>query len=127
MKFDNIPDNMKSTEVFFRLERCANIFSRLSSIIPKQLLAVVQTIHGELCESLVLVSKAGNEPIPKKLEYLTLAEGKLFYLHNMIQYLFEVKAISVGQANEFTAELKEAYTQTLKWLKATRRNMSNSS
>ena len=127
MKFDNMPDNMKSTEVFFRIERCADIFSRLSSIIPKQLLAVVQTIHGELCDSLVLVSKAGNEPMPNKLEYLTLAERKLFYRHNRIQYLFEVKAISVGQANEFTAELKEAYTQTLKWLKATRRNMSNSS
>lgn len=127
MKFDNMPDNMKSTEVFFRIERCADIFSRLSSIIPKQLLSVVQTIHGELCDSLVLVSKAGNEPMPNKLEYLTLAERKLFYLHNRIQYLFEVKAISVGQANEFTAELKEAYTQTLKWLKATRRNMSNSS
>ena len=127
MKFDNMPDNMKSTEVFFRIERCADIFSRLSSIIPKQLLAVVQTIHGELCDSLVLVSKAGNEPMPNKLEYLTLAERKLFYLYNRIQYLFEVKAISVGQANEFTAELKEAYTQALKWLKATRRNMSNSS
>ena len=127
MKFDNMPDNMKSTEVFFRLERCANIFSRLSSIIPKQLLSVVQAIHGELCDSLVLVSRAGNEPMPKKLEYLTLAERKLFYLHNRIQYLVTARAISIGQANEFAAELKEAYTQTLKWLKATRRDMANSS
>ena len=127
MKFDNMPDNMKSTEVFFRLERCANIFSSLSSIIPKQLLAVVQSIHGELCESLVLVSRAGNEPMPKKLEYLTLAERKLFYLFNRIQYLVEARAISIGQANEFSAELKEAYTQTRKWLNATRRDMANSS
>lgn len=127
MKFDNMPDNMKSTEVFFRLERYANIFSRLSSIIPRQLLAVVQSIHGELCESLVLISKAGNEPIPNKLEYLTLAERKLFYLYNRIQYLVEARAISIGQANEFTAELKEAYTQTRKWLNATRRDMANSS
>ena len=88
MKFDNMTDNMKSTEVFFRLERCANIFSRLSSIIPRQLLAVVQTIHGELCESLVLVSKAGNESIPKKLEYLTLAERKLFYMFNSCKFVW---------------------------------------
>lgn len=127
MKFDNMPENMKSTEVFFRIDRCADIFSRLSSIIPKQLLAVVQTIHGELCDSLVLVSRAGNEPMPKKLEYLTIAERKLFYLYNRIQYLVETRAISIGQANEFTAELKEAHTQTLKWLKATRRDMANSS
>ena len=127
MKFENMPENMKSTEVFFRIDRCADIFSRLSSIIPKQLLAVVQTIHGELCDSFVLVSRAGNEPMHKKLEYLTLAERKLFYLYNRIQYLVETRAISIGQANEFTAELKEAYTQTLKWLKATRRDMANSS
>ena len=65
--------------------------------------------------------------MPKKLEYLTLAERKLFYLYNRIQYLVEAKAISIGQANEFTAELKEAYTQTRKWLNATRRDMANSS
>ena len=76
MKFDNMPDNMKSTEVFFRLERCANIFSRLSSIIPRQLLAVVQTIHGELCESLVLVSwttgvnSCGMEKGHREIDYL---------------------------------------------------------
>ena len=74
MKFDNMPGNMKSTEVFFRLERCANIFSRLSSIIPRQLLAVVQTIHGELCESLVLVSTVVNlcglEKSHREIDYL---------------------------------------------------------
>ena len=65
--------------------------------------------------------------MPKKLEYLTLAERKLFYLYNRIQYLVEARVISIGQANEFTAELKEAYTQTRKWLNATRRDMANSS
>lgn len=127
MKFDNMPENMKSTEVFHQLEKCANVFSRLSSILPKQLLVVAQNIHGELCEALILVSKAGNEPIPQKLDYLTKAERTLFYLYNRIQYLLETRSISIGQANEFAVELKEAYTQTCKWLNSTRRTMANSS
>lgn len=126
MNFDNMPDGMKSTEVYHHLENCSNTFSRLSPLIPIQHLRVVQTIHGELCESLVLISQAGNEPMPDKLGYLRDAERKLFYLHVDIQYLVNTRAISIGQANEFVSELKEAHRQASKWLKAMTRTKVSS-
>lgn len=127
MNFDNMPDGMKSTEVYHHLENCANTFSRLSPLVPVQLLRVVQAIHGELYESLVLISQAGNESMPDKLDYLIKAERKLFYLHNGIQYLVNTRAISIGQANEFASELKEAHKQASKWLKAMIRTKTSSS
>ena len=83
MKFENMPDNKKSPEVYHKIENCGKIFSRLSRIIPENLKRVTQTVHGDLSDCLVYISKAGEEKIPKtKLEYLEKSERILYYLHD---------------------------------------------
>ena len=60
MKFENMPDNKKSPEVYHRIENCGKIFSRLSIVIPENLKRVAQTVHGDLSDCLVYISKAGE-------------------------------------------------------------------
>ena len=62
MKFENMPDNKKSPEVYHKVENCGKIFSRLSRIIPENLKRVTQTVHGDLSDCLVYISnsKAGK-------------------------------------------------------------------
>ena len=45
MKFENMPDNKKSPEVYHKVENCGKIFSRLSRIIPENLKRVAQTVR----------------------------------------------------------------------------------
>ena len=126
MKFENMPDNKKSPEVYHRVENCGKIFSRLSIVIPENLKRVAQAVHGDLSDCLIYISKAGEEKIPEtKLEHLEKSERILYYLYSRIDYLLATKSISIGQANEFISELNEAHTQTLKWLRATRRDVSH--
>ena len=128
MKFENMPDNKKSPEVYHRVENCGKIFSRLSIVIPENLKRVAQAVHGDLSDCLIYISKAGEEKIPEtKLEYLEKSERILYYLYSRIDYLLMTKSISIGQANEFVSELNEAHTQTLKWLRAVRRDIPHTS
>ena len=60
MKFENMSEDMKSTEVEHHLQNCAEIFSRLSSRIPKNLQFVAQAIHLELCDAMCFSSDAAN-------------------------------------------------------------------
>ena len=61
-KFENMPDNKKSPEVYHKIENCGKIFSRLSRVIPENLKRVTQTVHGDLSDCLVYISnsKAGK-------------------------------------------------------------------
>ena len=83
MKFENMSEDMKSTEVEHHLQNCAEIFSRLASRIPKNLQFVAQAIHLELCDAMCFSSDAANncnfkwlgeKPLRNRNKFLTLEE-----------------------------------------------------
>lgn len=121
MNLEKLTESQKSTEVYHQIGKCATIFSRLSSGMPKQLLLVVQKVHSSLDDALEYVFRSGNEyPKEEKLKHLHLAQDSLFYQFNRIEYLVKSKGITIGQANEFLVELREAHTQVLKWINSLR-------
>ena len=96
--------------------KCAAEFTRMSANTPKALLHVVQRIRGSLDNAASCVYRCANKKdLYKKLELLEEAEEELQYLYNRLEYLYQAKAITFGQANEFISLLKEAYAQVDKW------------
>ena len=125
MKFENMSEDMKSTEVEHHLQNCAEIFSRLSSRIPKNLQFVAQAIHLELCDVMCFSSDAANTfDKEEKMKCLIDMKYKMQKVYKRTHYLVLTRSITIGQGNEFVDELKESYKQTCKWITSTRRSAS---
>ena len=126
MKFEKLSDDMKSAEVEFHIQNCAEIFSRMSVRIPKNLQYVAQAIHLELCESMCHASIASNEfDAIEKYKNLSIVKDTIRKIYKRINYLVLTKSITIGQGNEFVMELSESYKQICKWLISTRKGMNS--
>lgn len=128
MKFEKLSDDMKSAEVEFHIQNCAEIFSRLSVRIPKNLQYVAQAIHLELCESMCHISSASNEfDAMEKYKHLAITKDTIRKIYKRMNYLVLTKSVTIGQGNEFVMELSESYRQVCKWLISTRKGMNSAS
>ena len=115
-RVDMISENQVTTNAYHQIMVCVSEFSNISARIPKALLHVVQHIHGSLDNTAYCVYKCGNKKdIKEKSELLEEALENLMYLYNRLDYLFNAKAITLGQVNHFIGILKAAYIQIEKW------------
>ena len=110
-----IDNKVQLTEAYHTVMAAANRFSFLSPNIPKQLLEVVQHIHGRFDSCCYHIMKASNTfNLDIKYNELAAARSDLFFQYNSIEYLFKTKALTVGAANTVIEEISKGYEQLTK-------------
>jgi len=103
-------------EVYHVTMQCAEQFMRLSINIPKQLLKVVQNIHGEFDNVTLYIYHAANTyNIKEKLDYLNLAIISIEDIYHSLDYIVRVKGLSIGATNTIITILKKALEQINYW------------
>ena len=117
-----IHDSQASTDAYHKVMSGAEEFSRISANVPKALLRVIQSIHGDLNTISMDAFKCGNErDIRKKILLLEDAYDGLLALFSEIEYLVRAKGMTVGQANNLLGILRDAHGQIGNWLASLRK------
>lgn len=126
-KLINLTDKEVYTHVYHLVLEAAEFFSRLSPNIPKALIRVTQSIHGDLNAIAIELGEASKKvSAEEKLKHLDIAIDGLFNLHAEFEYLVRTKALTVKGANEVLIRIKQAYEESKKWKNSIHRSVISS-